>query len=48
VLWRDSVPDMGAPLPALQQVARSPERTLDGSVDGDGLVRGQMATCADH
>jgi len=47
VVWRDSVPDAGAPLPPLQRVERSPERTVEGGGEGDGLESGQMPTCAD-
>jgi len=36
-----------APLPPLQPVERSPERTMEGGGKGDGLESGQMPTCAD-
>ena len=36
-----------APLPPLQPVERSPERTVGGGGEGDGLERGQIWTCAD-
>jgi len=42
VVWRDSVPDAGAPLPPLQPVERLPERTMEGGGKGDGLEGGQM------
>jgi len=46
-MWRDSVPDAGAPLPPLQPVERSPERTVESGGEGDGLEGGQMSTCPD-
>jgi len=47
VVWRDSVPDAGAPFPPLQPVGRPPERTMEGGGKGDGLESGQMPTRAD-
>jgi len=47
VVWRDSVPDAGAPLPPLQPVERPPERTMEGGGKGDGLESGQMPARAD-
>jgi len=46
VVWRDSGPDAGAPLPPLQPVERPAESTLEGSWKGDGLESGQMPTHA--
>jgi len=42
VVWRDSIPDAGAPLPPLQLVESPPERTLEGGEKGNGLESGQM------
>jgi len=47
-VWRDSVPDAGAPLPPLQPVESPPERTMEGVEKGDGLDSGQMPAGADH
>jgi len=47
VVWRDTVPDAGAPLPPLQQVESPEEKTIDGGEKGDGLESGQMPACAD-
>jgi len=46
VVWRDSGPDAGAPLPPLQPVERPAESTLEGGGKGDGLESGQMPTRA--
>jgi len=46
VVSRESVPDTGAPLPPLQPVEISPDRTVEGGGRGDGLESGQMPTCA--
>ena len=46
VVWRDSVPDEGAPLPPLQPVERPPEKTMEGGGKGDGLESEQMPTRA--
>ena len=37
MVWRDSVRDVGAPLPPLQPVDRSAERTVEIGGKGDGL-----------
>jgi len=47
VVWRDSVPDAGAPLPPLQPVESPPERTMEGGEKGNGLESGQMPARAD-
>jgi len=47
VVWRDSVPDMGAPLPPLQPVERSPERTMEGGGKGNGLHRQKCKSTID-
>jgi len=47
VVWRDSVPDAGAPLPPLQPVESPPETTKEGGEKGDGLESGQMPARAD-
>jgi len=47
VVWRDCVPDAGAPLPLLQPVERPPERTIECGGTGAGLERGQMPARAD-
>jgi len=47
VVWRDSVPDVGAPLPPLQPVERPPERAMEGGGKADRLECGQMPTLAD-
>jgi len=47
VVWRDSVPDPGAPLPPLQPVESPTERTMEGGEKGDGLESGQMRAHAD-
>ena len=44
VVWTDSVPDAGVPLPPLQPVKRSPERT----VEGGGKVTGWKAGRCRH
>jgi len=46
VVWRDSDPDAGAPLPPLQSVERPAESPLAGGGKGDGLESGQMPTRA--
>jgi len=47
VVWRDCVPDVGAPLPPLQQMERPAEDTLEGSGTGNTLESGQMLARAD-
>jgi len=47
VVWRDSVPDVGAPLPPLQLVESPPDRTMEGGERGDGLDSRQMPARAD-
>jgi len=47
VVWRDSVPDPGAPLQPLQPVESPPERTMQGGEKGDGLESGHMPARAD-
>jgi len=40
VVWRDSVPEAGAPLPPLQPVESTPVRTMEAGEKGDGLESG--------
>ena len=47
VVWREGVPDGGAPLPPLQQMERPAEDTLEDSGTGNRLESGQMPTRAD-
>ena len=47
VVWRDSVPDAGAPLPPLQLLESPPERPMEGGEKGDGLESGQVLPRAD-
>jgi len=47
VVWRDSVPDVGAPVPPLQQLERPPVRTIEGSDTGKVLESWRMPACAD-
>jgi hypothetical protein len=44
VVWRDSGPDAGAPLPPLQPVERPAESNLEGGGKGDWLESRQMPT----
>jgi hypothetical protein len=46
VVFRDSGPDAGAPLPQLQPVERPPQSTLECGGKGDGMESGQMPTRA--
>jgi len=46
VVWRDSGPDMGAPLPPLEPVDRHADSTVEGGVKRDGLESGPMPTWA--
>jgi len=47
VVWRDSVPNAGAPLPPLQPVESPADRALEGGGKGRGMESGQMPTRAD-
>jgi len=47
VVWRDGVPDAGAPLPPLQQLERPAGDALEESETGDRLESGQLPARAD-
>jgi len=47
VVWRDSGPDVGAPLPPLQQMERPAKDTLENRGTNNRLESGQMPARAD-